>query len=153
MKVKSSCKPQALSIEESGNTAFIKLCENVREETYTDDEGNSSTEYRYDCYKLYRPIRVGLRSEIEENFSKWLDSAKQNERETKAEEIRLKRNKLLADTDAEATVDRLMLKYQISKIEDLLDLPIMKYRQALRDITKQSTFPDYVFFPQKPNSN
>lgn len=52
--------------------------------------------------------------------------------------IRQKRNKLLAETDWWAVQDRTMSQDEID------------YRQALRDITDQPTFPDSVVWPQLP---
>lgn len=59
-----------------------------------------------------------------------------------ATEIRSKRNSLLAETDY-----LLMNDYQIS---DEYLVKIKKYRQELRDITKQENFPQRVVFPNFP---
>ena len=53
----------------------------------------------------------------------------------KAANIRSKRNGLLSDTDWWAVQDRTMTQAEID------------YRQALRDITDQPTFPDSVVWP------
>ena len=58
--------------------------------------------------------------------------------ERKAEEIRTERNKLLAETDWMALSD--------VTITDSWKT----YRQELRDITSQPTFPDEVTWPTKP---
>ena len=55
--------------------------------------------------------------------------------EQKASAIRAKRNNLLASTDWWAVQDRTMTQAEID------------YRQALRDITDQQTFPDSVVWP------
>lgn len=52
--------------------------------------------------------------------------------------IREARNNLLAETDWQAVQDRTMSQAEID------------YRQALRDITNQSTFPGSVVWPTKP---
>ena len=57
---------------------------------------------------------------------------------TEADNVRLKRDFLLQDTDWWAVADRNMTQEQID------------YRQALRDITSQSGFPDNVVWPVKP---
>lgn len=59
-----------------------------------------------------------------------------------ATEIRSKRNSLLAETDY-----LLMPDYPISK--EYLE-QVKKYRQQLRDITKQDEFPKDVTFPELP---
>lgn len=56
----------------------------------------------------------------------------------KAVTIRAKRNALLKQTDWWAVQDRTMSQAEID------------YRQALRDITDQPTFPDSVVWPTKP---
>lgn len=58
--------------------------------------------------------------------------------EDKAANIRSKRNKLLAETDWWAVQDRTMSQAEVD------------YRQALRDITAQESFPDGVDWPTKP---
>lgn len=54
------------------------------------------------------------------------------------EDIRNKRDVLLAETDWWANSDRTMTQAQID------------YRQALRDITSQAGFPENVTWPTKP---
>jgi hypothetical protein len=58
--------------------------------------------------------------------------------EEKAFNIRYKRDSLLKECDNEALIDR-------SITQELLD-----YRQSLRDITDQETFPHSVIWPIKP---
>lgn len=60
----------------------------------------------------------------------------------KAANIRAQRDRLLAETDY-----LLMPDYPVAG-EDLDALAV--YRQALRDITKQETFPQSVAWPDKP---
>jgi hypothetical protein len=61
-----------------------------------------------------------------------------NSDEGKAEAIRVERDEKLKETDWWALSDNTMTQAQ----ED--------YRQALRDVTDQSTFPDSVTWPTKP---
>ena len=56
----------------------------------------------------------------------------------KASNIRRKRNALLLETDSEGLSDRVMSE------------ELAGYRQALRDITNQETFPSSVIWPIKP---
>ena len=60
----------------------------------------------------------------------------------KADEIRIKRNKLLDETDKYMTTD-----YPISRDKKT---KMKEYRQLLRDITKQEGFPDVIEWPEKP---
>jgi hypothetical protein len=63
----------------------------------------------------------------------------QEEQDQKAEAIRNERNQLLAATDYMVLPD------------SVHDIPeIRNYRQELRDVTVQSTFPDSVVWPVKP---
>ena len=55
-----------------------------------------------------------------------------------ADEIRAKRNKLLAETDYLALSD------------NTLSSDMAAYRQALRDVTSQAGFPTSVTWPTKP---
>jgi hypothetical protein len=62
------------------------------------------------------------------------------EQEFKAKEIRIQRNELLAETD-----------YSVLPDNSSKDTSEMRaYRQALRDITSQDTFPNSVVWPTKP---
>jgi len=58
--------------------------------------------------------------------------------EKKASLVRQNRDELLAETDWWAVSDRTMTAEEIA------------YRQALRDITLQESFPDNVVYPTKP---
>lgn len=62
------------------------------------------------------------------------------ESDRKAEAIRTERNKLLSETDWRASSDLVLSDSWKS------------YRQELRDITSQPTFPDEVIWPTKPVS-
>lgn len=59
-----------------------------------------------------------------------------------AEEARIKRNKLIAETDYLVLPD--------SPVSEDYRNAIMVYRQALRDITKQIKFPKEIVWPTKP---
>lgn len=70
--------------------------------------------------------------------------------EEKAEYIRYKRNNLLTEADM------LLLKYQEQidlgaiRANETYRLDLLKYKQALRDITKQHNFPENVVYPTLP---
>lgn len=151
MKIQSTIKPEPFVIKRNGEEAEITLLDKIVsiDET-TDEEGNKSTLYNYIVHKVNTLYRENLQQDINDNFAEWLEKATKAESEDKASAIRAERNIRLAETDAEATVDRLILKFNITKLEDLLTLPIIKYRQALRDITKQKGFPETVVWPLKP---
>ena len=60
----------------------------------------------------------------------------------KWEEIRNKRNKLLADSD------KLVLSDRWEKLTDEEKISISNYRQSLRDISAQNDNPDLIIFPE-----
>lgn len=67
------------------------------------------------------------------------EQLQQEEQDQKAASIRQERNQLLKDTD-----------YAVLPDSGHDTLEIRTYRQALRDITSQETFPDSVTWPTKP---
>lgn len=112
--------------------------------------------------------RENLQEDIENNYTTWLDFAKNQEYEKLAEEIRAKRNKLLEETDKEMCLDRLNLqlpetltgtsllsgvKQFFEGLGNIFNGDMAKYRQELRDITKQEGFPYNVIFPEKPTND
>lgn len=77
--------------------------------------------------------------------------------------IRGHRNKLLEKTDARMSLDRMNLKTPAWTLVGLIEFTKTltealtgdwaKYRQALRDITKQEGFPFNVVWPEEPKEN
>jgi len=64
------------------------------------------------------------------------------EKEFSCNEVRIKRDRLLTDTDWVVT--------KASETDDSVPTEWKTYRQALRDITEQSGFPDNVIWPPRP---
>lgn len=119
--------------------------------------------YVYDMFLINVFFRENLKDDIETNYQVWLDLVKQQEYDKLAEEVREKRNKLLAETDKEMCLDRLGLEMPegtsftawigfLKSIGNAVVGSMAKYRQELRDITKQEGFPYNVVFPEKPNT-
>lgn len=136
MKAESNIMPVApFEIEYSGEMCDIRFFENAQE--ITDNEG--TTKYIYDEYLLRVKNRQGIETDIEDGLSTWLQLAKDTEHETLINGIRKERDKLLADTDKYILQD-----YPIADTERE---KIIKYRQQLRDITKQEKCPYCVEFP------
>ena len=102
-----------------------------------DEDGNIT--YNYDLYTLKLISRANLEQQIKDNYSKWLNLAKETEYNKLAEEVRAKRDKLLADTDWTQVTDSALTKEKQEKYKE--------YRQKLRDITGQPEFPYNVTFP------
>ena len=69
--------------------------------------------------------------------------------------VRIIRNKLLLESDAEVSLDRLNFDVSstanfLKSLEDVLAGEWATYRQALRDIPEQEGFPFNTVFPESP---
>lgn len=161
MKVESYIKPNKFYIENLGNgKSTVFFYDNIKQ---LENEENS-VKYVYDFYKIEIYNRDNLAEEIEQKFESWLEFAKDCEYEQLAADVRNKRNKLLEETDKEMCLDRLGLKTPegnsfsswinfLKTISNALTGEYSRYRQELRDITKQPGFPYEVIFPKKPNES
>ena len=139
MKVNGSISPPALSFEHRfDGIAEMRFRENIISKK--DDKGN--TIYSYDEYILAMTDRDGLEKIVQDNMEVWLAYAKQQETDNQAQAVRDKRDKLLADTDWTQTDDAPLSSEDKESVR--------KYRQALRDITAQSGFPQEIKWPDKP---
>lgn len=166
MQVESSVKPNKFEIEdiENGKLA-VSFFSNIQEiEVSRLDSEEKTIKYIYDAYKIELKDRPGLTEEIKEKFESWLEFAKDCEYMQLATKIREKRNKLLEETDKEMCLDRLNLnlptelsattlltgvKQFFDAFSDIFNGKMAKYRQELRDITKQEGFPYNVVWPTK----
>lgn len=168
-KTYSDIKPEKkFSIEniENGKCTvlfFDNIQEEIQEVSNLENE-NSETKkvYSYDVYTLETLFRNNLAEIIEKNIDKWLKDVKEKDYNEVATKVREKRNELLKDTDKEMCIDRLNFNVPenltmtniISSLKDFFDgfsniskSNISKYRQELRDITKQEGFPYNVEWP------
>ena len=115
-------------------------------------------------YILETKNQNNLKERIKNQYDIWLEFARQKEYDLKAAEVREKRNKLLEETDKEMCLDRLNLqlpteltavnmlsniKQFFESFSDIFNGSMAKYRQELRDITKQQGFPYNVVWPTK----
>lgn len=137
MKLKSSNKIDFKfnvdeKLESTNKVTFIDLSSEKKEETKVEDD--TIVEYVYDSYR----IELSNEVDIEANYDELLKQAKEFEYNELAKEVRARRDLLLEGTDKDCLSDR-------TPSED-----IVKYRQELRDITKQEGFPYEVVFPTKP---
>lgn len=166
MKLKSSIQIKSSfnideQLGETNKVTFIDLSSEKKEETTHEEE--TITEYVYDAYR----IALAKDVDIENNYDVLLKQAKEYEIEKLSEEIRQKRNELLKDSDKEMAFDRLGLELPteitmtniisvLKKFAQALTFVMSgdwaKYRQELRDITKQECFPYDVTFPDIPTS-
>lgn len=166
----SDIKPEKkFSIEnvENGKCTVLFFDDIQEEKQEVNLENEGSTEkvvYSYDVYTIEVSYRDNLAQTIEDNIEKWLKDVKEKDYNEVAAEVRQKRNDLLKDTDKEMCIDRLNFNFPenlsmtniISSLKDFFDgfaniskSNIAKYRQELRDITKQEGFPYKVVWPTK----
>lgn len=102
--------------------------------------------YSYNIYRLKTIYRDDLEQTLnnnEEEYKKWLQKAKDTEYEELSSNIRKERDALLYATDKYTISD-----YPISSENKEL---MLEYRQKLRDLPEQETFPYNVEFPKRPN--
>ena len=150
-------RPKAYEIKD-GNAGQKIICfrQNI-EEVHTED----GTQYTADEYMLTVPSSQALNKRIEANFDAWLNKAISEDYDRAAADVREVRNKLLAESDKEMVLDRLGLEDPhgdtfseylsfLRTIAEMVSGGMAKYRQELRDITKQDGFPYNVDFPEKP---
>ena len=139
MKANGSISPSPLLFEHRfDGMAEMRFRENIISKK--DDKGD--TIYNYDEYLLIVTDRDGLEKIVQDNMEVWLAYAKQQETDNQAQAVRDKRDKLLADTDWTQTDDAPLSSEDKESVR--------KYRQALRDITAQSGFPQEIKWPDKP---
>ena len=169
MRVESTIKPKnKFEIEIKGNLCDVAFFDEIKKITRTREEDEDVTEetvYTYQKYTLETVYRENLAKEIKDNFQVWLEFVKGKDYDTKASEVRAIRDKLLSETDKEMVIDRLGLdlpsnitattmlsavKNFFSGISSVVSGDMAKYRQALRDITKQEEFPYIVIWPEEP---
>lgn len=137
MKAESDLKPNKFMVENKNNAKCdIIFCDNIKEIIE-----NEEIKYTYDMYRITINSRANLEQmlENEKEYTRWLELAKKQEYNKLAEEIRAKRDMLLAETDWTQVTDTALTKTQQAKYKE--------YRQNLRDIPEQAEFPYNVTFP------
>lgn len=170
MKVESNLRPEnKFEIENIINgKCDIVFFDNVQEIEATEE---NEKKYAFDTYRLKANYRDELEKELNddvEKYKEWLQLAKDTEFNELATIIREKRNKLLQESDKYMCLDRLgieipenittgtiisVVKKFFEGLGESINGNYAKYRQALRDITKQEGFPYNVEFPIEPNTN
>jgi len=85
--------------------------------------------------KQKRPTDAEIEAEVERLIA-----------EQPAKEARITRDRLLADSDW------VSIKYSVD-LNESIPSDWLEYRQALRDISTQSGFPNDIQWPQKPETN
>lgn len=147
MQVESNLKPtKKFEIENIvDGKCDVVFYDNIIEIQELENEEDGK-KYSYNIYRLKTIYRDDLEQTLnndEEEYEKWLQKAKDAEYEELSANIRKERDALLYATDKYTISD-----YPISSENKEL---MLEYRQKLRDLPEQETFPYEVEFPEKPN--
>lgn len=166
----SDIKPEKnFSIENVENgkctVLFFDDIQEEKQESHLENEGSTEkVVYSYDVYSTEVSYRDNLAETIEADFEKWLKDIKEKDFNEVAATVRAKRNELLAQTDKEMCIDRLGIEIPeninatnlltavtsvFKGLGNILNNTMSKYRQELRDITKQEGFPYNIKWPSK----
>ena len=167
-KTYSDIRPEKnFSIENIENgKCTVLFFDDIQEESQeiNNAENNELTKkvmYSYDVYTLEIRYRENLLEEIEKDIDKWLKLAKDTDYKEVAAKVREERDKLLQETDAEMCLDRMGLEMPegtssftswinfLKTLATAITGKMAKYRQELRDITKQPGFPYDITWPTK----
>ena len=166
MKNESTVKPERLVINyyDKYEKCIVTFNTNIQEKQKQREE-ETETIYVYDSYTIKTWYRKTLNADIEADYDKWLEFARQQEYDEYAKIVRTERDKLLQESDKEMVLDRLKLnmpeeitlsnvvqglKDFFTSLKNIVNSPIAEYRQKLRDIPQQEGFPYEVQFPIKP---
>lgn len=74
MKAESGTKPSLFEVDKVGEMAHISLFDNIRE---MEEEGERV--FKYDYYFLELPFRDSLKADVEINYDKWVELAREKE--------------------------------------------------------------------------
>lgn len=162
-KVYYDTEPSEVEIRHIGeDNTIVFLREEIKKESLPIFEGIneqwSATEY---VLKLKYDPRIEER--ISNKPSVWMDKVRKEAYDYAARKVREKRNALLAESDKEMVLDRLGVSQPsgsafsdwlafLQRISSVMFGEMARYRQELRDITKQEGFPYDVKFPEKPKT-
>lgn len=141
--------------------------DSIEEVEHTSQESEETTvSYKYLAYRITINYSESVINALDKNYNALLEIARNEEYERVATEVRKYRNQLLTESDKEMAFDRIgfdipenitmtniitVLKSLFKTLADLRDGKWAKYRQELRDISKQEGFPFNVTFPDKPD--
>ena len=168
MRVESRERPANSFIldNKKGNLIEVTFFDDIKSEMRKEQDSDNEVEvFTYKVYKITTTFRDDLEEHIQNNLNDWLESLKEQEKNSLASEIREKRNKLLEESDKYMILDRLTMNFPqeisltnvVSVLKDFFKYlsnikngSWAKYRQELRDLPNQKGFPYDVKFPDKP---
>ena len=158
--------PKAAELIIVKDEAIVYFRENIQEEQteIVDKDGpHTRTQWSADEYTLRMPVTANIQERFTANKEVWRAIAKERDYDGTAREIRELRNKLLAESDKEMTIDRIVSSLPDNPGSVTAFLPFLKsllvsltggmakYRQALRDVPQQEGFPYNVVWPEAPH--
>ena len=168
MRVESRERPANSFILDNrkGNLIEVTFFDDIKSEMRKEQDSDNEVEvFTYKVYKITTTFRDDLEEHIQNNLNDWLESLKEQEKNSLASEIREKRNKLLEESDKYMILDRLTMNFPqeisltnvVSVLKDFFKTlsnikngSWAKYRQELRDLPNQKGFPYDVKFPDQP---
>lgn len=168
MRVESRERPANSFILDNrkGNLIEVTFFDDIKSEMRKEQDSDNEVEvFTYKVYKITTTFRDNLEEHIQNNLNDWLESLKEQEKNSLASEIREKRNKLLEESDKYMILDHLTMNFPqeisltnvVSVLKDFFKTlsnikngSWAKYRQELRDLPNQKGFPYDVKFPDKP---
>lgn len=168
MRVESRERPANSFILDNrkGNLIEVTFFDDIKSEMRKEQDSDNEVEvFTYKVYKITTTFRDNLEEHIQNSLNDWLESLKEQEKNSLASEIREKRNKLLEESDKYMILDRLTMNFPqeisltnvVSVLKDFFKTlsnikngSWAKYRQELRDLPNQKGFPYDVKFPDKP---
>ena len=168
MRVESRERPANSFIldNKKGNLIEVTFFDDIKSEMRKEQDSDNEVEvFTYKVYKITTTFSDDLEEHIQNNLNDWLESLKEQEKNSLASEIREKRNKLLEESDKYMILDRLTMNFPqeisltnvVSVLKDFFKTlsnikngSWAKYRQELRDLPNQKGFPYDVKFPDKP---
>lgn len=167
MRVESMERPVSSFMLDNrrGNLIDVVFFDDIKTETRVQDNENAVEIFTYRKYKITTIYRENLEDEIQNNLDNWLEDLKTREYDSLASSIRDKRNKLLEESDKHMVLDRIgfeipeeltatnlltVVNSFFTTLGNLKNNDWSKYRQELRDLTKQEGFPYDVKFPTPP---
>lgn len=154
-------EPKEVEVQNiGGKNTIVFLRENITKEP---QKGDLDNVYSADEYVINRRFDPNLEQRILSDKKSWFDVAKKRDYEETAKKVRSKRNEMLAESDKEMCLDRLGVAQPsgsafsdwlafLQRISSVMFGEMARYRQELRDITKQQGFPYDVKFPEKPET-
>ena len=114
MRVESRERPANSFIldNKKGNLIEVTFFDDIKSEMRKEQDSDNEVEvFTYKVYKITTTFRDDLEEHIQNNLNDWLESLKEQEKNSLASEIREKRNKLLEESDKYMILDRITMNF------------------------------------------